>query len=331
MPSHDPDDQLALAWDPRNPTGIVEGDGDLRRVRAWLSSRDPDGDRFARVLRESLDQVLDGPRTGRFRYSELRKTEKTHVGTIVEINVGKEFELPDGEVMDYRIDDVEVDCKYSMFFGGWQLPRESMQHLVLLTWADDTTSKWSAGLWRVDPDKLNQGKNLDSKKTMTAASRTEIDWLWFQHDLDENLLLHLDAATLAAIFSLDGRRNGQKRINQLFRLVQRRIVRREVVLTVARQKDGPRRARMAREPRNLGREGIIVLGHYEWDLDVADRLALPRPKSGEWISVRVHPIEPTSDRPTFQADGRHWAIARDDEPEVQAPAIPRSTSLSPTE
>jgi len=313
------------------PPALQPGDRDsgLRQVRAWLMSRDPSGARFARVLRESLDQILDGPRTGRFRYSELRKTEKTHVGTIVEINIGKEFDLPDGEVMDYRIGGVDVDCKYSMSFGGWQLPRESMHHLVLLTWADDDTGKWSAGLWRVDPDKLNQGKNLDSKKTMTAASRREIEWLWFQHDLDENLLLHLDAPTLAAIFSLDGRRAGQKRINQLFRLVQRRIIRREVVLTVARQKDGPRRARMAREPRHLGGEGIMVLGHYQWDVDVADSLDLPRPNSGEWISVRVHPVEPDSDRPTFHADGRQWAIARDDEPPVQAPIAPRSRSLDP--
>lgn len=155
--------------------------------------------------------------------------------------------------------------------------------------------------------------------------------MWFQHDLDENLLLHLDAATLAAIFSLNGPRDGQKRVNQLFRLVQRRIVRREVVLTVARQKDGPRRARMAREPRNLGREGIVVLGHYEWDLDVADRLALPRPRSGEWISIRVHPGESISERAKFFADGRHWALAGEDEPPVQAPTVPRSKALGPAD
>ena len=63
-------------------------------MRTWLLERDPDDARFARVLRESLDQVLDGPRSGRFRYADLGKTEKTHVGTVVEISVVKEFNLP---------------------------------------------------------------------------------------------------------------------------------------------------------------------------------------------------------------------------------------------
>jgi hypothetical protein len=327
MPSSNPPHQLSLPWD-ITPAHSSHGgnDGELQQVRTWLLERDPDGARFARLLRESLDQVLDGPRTGRFRYADLRKTEKTHVGTVVEINVGKEFDLPDGEAMDYRIAGVEVDCKYSMSWGGWQLPRESMHHLVLLTWADDDASRWSAGLWRVQPDKLNQGKNLDSKKTMTAASRQEITWLWREHVLDENLLLHLDPATVAAILAPA---TGQQRINTLFRLVRQRIVRREVVLTVARQKDGPRRARTARETRHLGKEGIIVLGHYEWDLAVARVLDLPGPRSGEWISTRVHPARPDSARATFTVDHERWAIAEPDEPIVQAPTIPRSRSLDP--
>jgi hypothetical protein len=85
---------------------------------------------------------------------------------------------------------------------------------------------------------------------------------------------------------------------------------------------------MAREPRHLGQEGIIVLGHYEWDLEVAARLGLPRPRSGEWISVRVYPVESGTGRPSFSADDQLWAIAHDDEPAVQAPVIPRSKPLS---
>lgn len=326
MPSHDPDPQLSFVWAPRPP----HRDAELEQVRAWLLRCDPDGARFGRVLRESLDQVLDGPRTGRFRYSELRKTEKTHVGTVVEINIAKEFDLRDGTEMDYLIDGVEVDCKYSMTLGQWSLPRESMHRLVLLTWADDATSKWSVGLWRVDPDKLNRGNNQDRKKTIDRAGRREIDWLWFDKDLDENLLLHLDPDIVAAIFSLDGRRDGQKRINQLFRLVRGRIVRREVVLTVARQKDGPRRARMAREPGQLGREGIVVLGHYEWDVQIAEQLRLPRPGSGEWVSVRVVPIEADDPRLGFEAAGQRWGVARDDEPVHPAPVVPRGSSLEPS-
>ena len=40
-----------------------------------------------RRLREALDEVIDTPRTGRFTLSQLEKTEKTYIGTKVEILV----------------------------------------------------------------------------------------------------------------------------------------------------------------------------------------------------------------------------------------------------
>jgi hypothetical protein len=303
-------------------------DLELDWVRDWLLHRDPDGARFGAVLRESLDQVLDGPRTGRFRYADLHKTEKTHIGTIVEINIAKEFELLDGDVTDYRVDGIQVDCKYSMSKGQWAIPIEAITHLMLLVWADDEASRWSVGLWRVDSRHLNAGENRDSKKTIAKAGRSQIAWLWDEAPLDENLLLHLDPPTLEAIFSHTGKRSGQERVNELFRRVQHRIVRREVVLTVAQQKDAPRRARMAREPRYLGREGIVVLGHYAWDVDVATALDLPVPKSGEWLSTRLCPVPVGSERPSFFAAGQRWAVATVDDSVVPAPVVPRGNMLS---
>jgi len=106
------------------PQSIVDAlpeparDSALEAAFEWFLQQDPDGERFGSVLRESLDQVLDGPRTMRFRYSDLRKTEKTHVGTIVEINLGKEFDLADGDKMDYSVAGHDVDCKYSMLLGA---------------------------------------------------------------------------------------------------------------------------------------------------------------------------------------------------------------------
>ncbi len=192
--------------------------------------------------------------------------------------------------MDYLIAGVDVDCKYSMTLGGWELPVESMGHVVLLTWADDERSQWSVGLWRVDPAHLGKGAgNRDKKRKMLKSGQEQIAWLWHREKLDENLLLHLAPQIVKTIMS---QKSGQQRINALFRTVQGRIIRREVVLTVAQQKDGPRRARMAREHKHLGREGILVLGHYEWDVEIAKALDLPEPQSGEWVSVRVCPAQP---------------------------------------
>jgi len=304
-----------------------EDDLALQEVAELFLHEDPDGDRFATVLRDSLDQVLDGPRTRRFRYSELRKTEKTHVGTIVEINLGKEFDLADGLQMDYRVAGHDVDCKYSMSLGGWELPLESLGHLVLLTWADDDASRWAAGLWRVDPRHLGRGAgNRDRKKKMLVSGRERVRWLWRDAVLPANLLLHLPAQVVERIFQP---RSGQQRINELFRLVQGRVIRRDVVLTVAQQKDGPRRARMAREAKNLGGEGIMVLGHYEWDVAVARALGIPVPRSGEWVSARVAPTD-VGGRGTFHAEGHWWRLAGSDEWVSAAPRVPRSRALGDT-
>ena len=89
----------------------VPQDPELDRVINELLRLDPDGSRIARVLRETLDQLYDGQRTGRYRLDQLHKTEKTHCGTLVEINLHREFDFGDGTVLDYRIADGEVDCK----------------------------------------------------------------------------------------------------------------------------------------------------------------------------------------------------------------------------
>lgn len=327
----DVDAERGATWYPQSIVDALPAPGQdsaLEAVFEWFLRQDPDGERFGAVLRESLDQVLDGPRTMRFRYSDLRKTEKTHVGTIVEINLGKEFDLADGDKMDYSVAGHDVDCKYSMSRGGWELPLESLGHLVLLTWADDDASRWAAGLWRVDPRHLGRGAgNRDKKRKMVKAGQERITWLWRDAPLDENLLLHLPDDQVARILAA---RSGQQRINELFRLVQHRIIRRDVVLTVAQQKDGPRRARMAREAKHLGGEGIIVLGHYEWDVAVANRLGLPVPRNGEWVSARVAPADAEGPH-TFSADGHWWRLAAPDEWVASAPKVPRSKALGDVE
>ena len=45
-----------------------------------------------------------------------------------------------------------------------------------------------------------------------------------ERPLPENLLLHLDARTRNAILPTSGRRGGQRRIDELFRRVQGRLV-----------------------------------------------------------------------------------------------------------
>src|SRR3954447_10554893 len=91
-------------------------------VAAYMDA-DPDGTRTAAIFRSTFDQLYDGQHTGRFRWEQLYKTEKTHFGTLFEINLRRAFDdviddTDESHLLDYRIRDHDVDCKYSQRPGG---------------------------------------------------------------------------------------------------------------------------------------------------------------------------------------------------------------------
>lgn len=303
-------------------------DHELDSVRDVLLAQDPTGVRFAEVLRETYDQLYDGQRTGRYRWEQLRKTEKTHMGTLVEINVHREFDFEDGDRMDYRIADIDVDCKFSQSLGGWEFPPEAYEnaHICLVLWASDHESRWEAGLIRVrDSDELLGRPNRDRKRKLHRAGQRHVTILYDRPGLPENLLLHVDDETRERIFNPPGKKrgkpSGQSKINELFRSVRGRMVNRASVLTVAQQKDAMKRPRDARLPQHLGNEGILVLGHQEQDPIVAEALGLSRPPKGSFISVRVVPAERPYAGPMAEIDGSRWRIASDNDPVVAAPFL----------
>lgn len=270
-------------------------DPELDGVEGELYRLDPTGDRVATVIRDTLDQLYDGANTGRYCFEQLHKTEKTHMGTLVEINLQREFDFADGDATDYRIAGIQIDCKYSMS-AAWTLPPEVVGHLALLVTASDEKSTWRAGIVRVTEDLLNKGRNRDAKGTLSKLGRDRIRWLWPDHGrLAPNLFLQLDAVTRDRILNARakrGSRHGQARVNELFRSVQRRLIRRAEVLTVAQQLDPMKRVRGNGGARqHLAAEGIVILGHMGKEPDTAERLGFPRPRSGEFIAVTAADVE----------------------------------------
>lgn len=305
-----------------------DDDPEINTVESALYRIDPTGDQFGEVLRDTFDQLYDGQHSGRWNYDQLHKTEKTHMGTLVEINLQKRFDFGDGDSTDYRIAGIEVDCKYSMYYGGWELPPEVIDHLCLVVTASDSSNSWFAGLIRVRESYLRAGTNRDAKRQLTAANRSHIRSLWPGHGrLPQNLFLNINADTRERIFNARAKRgsyHGQARTNELFRLVQGRIIRRAEVATVAQQDDPMKRARGNGGARtHLQPEGILVLGHQDNDPKVATALGLPVPKKGEFISARVVPAQEGRDDPVAVIEGRSWALAREDDQVVAAPLIPK--------
>ncbi|MFF9502837.1 NaeI family type II restriction endonuclease [Streptomyces sp. NPDC014656] len=303
---------------------LLNGDPELATVYRRLLKLDPEGLRFAAVLRDTIDQLLNGEVTGRYDWKTLFKTEKTHAGTLVEINLQREFKFDDGIEMDYRIDGIDVDCKYSQQFGGWMIPPEALGHLCLLVWADDYKSKWSAGLLRIGEQWLNPGNNRDKKLTIKAEHRNKILWLWRDGDLPVNALLHMDPADRTAVF---GAGSGQARLNELFRRYQHRRIGRNVVRTVARQKDYMKRVRGNGGSRSsLQNEGIIIMGDYRSHQEIAGQLGLPAPREGEFVSARLARAPEGAPGPQALISGSLWRVAAPDDEVTTAPPLPSHTA-----
>ncbi|MFE0042625.1 NaeI family type II restriction endonuclease [Streptomyces albireticuli] len=326
---------------------------DLAPFVKWFYDQPEARERFRWALRDSLDELLDGQRTGRWAYQHLTKTEKTYLGTAVEVNLTKEFAIENGADLDWSIAGLDIDCKFSKDLGGWEIPMEMYlcadhgersgraDHAAVLTWMNDDTSQWAAGIVRITDERLRwkkergeggdrvRGYNRDNKRKLSDGAKSEMYWLWggLQPDLPTNLLLHLDAEARKKILtaSLPGRlSSGQQRLNQLFREVQDQLIGRKTVLTVGQQDDSPKRARDARI--HLRPHGIVVLGHQGSHPHVARALGLPVPIKGEWISTRLVPVSSDDARPKFSLDGQFWARARgkelmDPDP-VPAPDLP---------
>ncbi|MBV7668942.1 NaeI family type II restriction endonuclease [Streptomyces halstedii] len=315
------------------PTAGVCDDPELMLVHRYLMQCDPDGQRFARVLRDSIDQLLDGENTGRFDWRELHKTEKTHAGTLIELNLLREFGFASGQDMDYLIEGIEVDCKFSQKEFGWMIPPEAMDEICLAVWADDYEERgiWSAGLFRADRQKLTtSGKvtkkgNRDGKYRLTKEHHTMITWLWRRQPLKENLLLHLDPLTRAKILAP---KSGQKRVNELFRHVQRRRIDRNVVRTLAQQYDYMARVRDDKDGTRarpaLREEGIIIVGDSKNHRKVAAELGGPVPQKGEFVSFAVARAENIeAERPSSSLDECLWvAVNKEETPDCPAPKLP---------
>ena len=299
----------------------TDPDPELEAVAAEIRALDPQGLRTAQVLRDTLDQLYDGQRTRRYRWDQLHKTEKTHCGTLVEINLHREFSFEDGRTLDFRIAGAEVDCKYSQTLGGWMIPPEAHGHLCLLIWAEDGGASWSMGIVRISIERLNTGGNRDRKATLNQDGREAIKWLFNNASLPPNVLLQLDPREVDRIMTL---RSGVKRVNELFRVAAGMKVGRAAVATVGEQVDYMKRVRYNGGARSyLQPEGIIILGQYRSHVAVARALGVPVPGPGEFVSARV---TPAAERGVGVAEiaGGLWRLAKPGDPIVTAPVLPET-------
>ena len=275
-------------------------------------------------MRRTLDQLYDGQRTGRYSWAQLHKTERTHFGTLFEINLRREFDdvIDEGVKLDYRISAHDVDCKFSQRMGGWMIPPEAIGHLLFVGYVNDAASEFAVGVVRASQDHLRPGANRDAKVGLNAAGRDAVRWLHRPGELPPNVLLQADPDDIAAIFATG--LSGQARVNELFRRIVRRRIGRNAVATVAQQDDFMKRVRENGGARSILRpEGYVILGgDYALHRWIAAQLGVPVPDPGEMVSIRITEAS-DDDVNTVEVGGTVWRAAEDNEPVSRpAPLIP---------
>lgn len=239
---------------------------------------------FSAMLRTCVDDVILTAKTGRRGYEDLEKTEKTYIGTRVEIELRALWRLSKGK-LDTVILGHDVDIKNTMG-SNWMIPTEAVDHPCILVAADENRAVCYLGLIIARPDYLTIGQNKDAKKTLSAQGFGNILWLLRDHPYPANFWRNLPAEVIARIFA---GQTGNQRMANLFREIRRQPISRDVVHAVAQQQDFMRRIRSdnGKGTRDqLALEGILLLsGHY--DAPTIKALGLPFCNASEFISCEI--------------------------------------------
>lgn len=238
---------------------------------------------FSTMLRQCVDDVIMTPKTGRRSYDELEKTEKTYIGTRVEIELRAMLNLKRGK-LDTVILGHDVDIKNTMV-SNWMIPTEAVGNPCILVAADEVRAVSYLGLTVARPDYLTVGQNKDSKKSISALGFANILWLLNEHPYPPNFWRTVPTAVIERIFA---GKSGNRRVMALFRDVQRVPITRDVIEAVAQQQDFMRRIRADNNKGtrdHLASEGVLLLsGHY--DAPLIKALGLPRCTGSEFVSFR---------------------------------------------
>jgi hypothetical protein len=214
------------------------------------------------LLREAIDVVIDTSRTGRRDYVDLEKTEKTYIGTRVEILIRSYFGLSKGN-LDLLILGQDADVKFTTK-SNWMIPREAVGKPCLLIAADEARARCYFGLFCADEEYLTARANQDKKRQVSAEGFKHILWVFCDHPLQPNFWRTIPQKSVEAIAA---QRTGNDRVVTLFREVEGIPIARDVVEATARQKDFMRRIRAdnGKGTRDrLRREGVVLLsGMYD--------------------------------------------------------------------
>jgi hypothetical protein len=222
-----------------------------RFIRAQCkSARRSPTELFASAIRNAIDEVVDGPRTGRWSLDALSNPEKTYVGIKLEIIVKAALGVPGSTEQDAEIAGHHVNIKWSKSLA-WMIGPENINSICLGLGTTRDGRRFSVGLFRATSARL-RAENRDKKRSLTAKSyKDDVRWIVHNEVMLRNFVESLPASTRNAIFA---EKSAQGRITKLITLVQGIPIPREAFYTVALDKRDPMR-RLRRDKYRTGHLG----------------------------------------------------------------------------
>lgn len=237
--------------------------------------------KFPHLVRQAYDEVIDTPRSGRLILDELEKTEKTYIGTKVEILLRGLLRFPKGK-LDMVIDGVDVDVKNTVR-DNWMIPSEAINHVCILIKSNEKKSVCSFGIFLAKTENLNAGTNKDGKRSVSKFGKENTLWLLKDVKYPESFWEKIDPAIAEEVFV---QRHGTKRLEVLFRRLLETPISRTVIAGIAQQHDYMKRIRKNGGARDkLAKEEIAILGGKA-DYKLIEQLGLPPISNDEFYSYK---------------------------------------------
>jgi hypothetical protein len=268
----------------RSATGRDPG---LEAVEEELLKRSgPPGETFAGLIRQAIDEVLDGPRTGRFDFFDLEKTEKTYVGTKLEILLRVALEFERGPQRDLEVAGEPVDVKWSLR-SAWMIPPESRGELALCVGGLKNLTEFQVGLVRCLPKHVRWPKTgsgqRDRKGGLTPAGRAAMRILVPATSLPPNFVFAMDAGLRKAAMDEP---TIQRRVARLFTALPYTRIPRDALRTVAKTEGDP--LRRSRQDAHAGDpvDGLIVLSNQSGGNTVLKALGRDPLAPGDFMAIK---------------------------------------------
>lgn len=272
-------------------------DSELQAVLGWFSSHSV-GELYTEAIRNSIDYVLDGGKTGRFDLlsPEVHPGERASVGAKLEYEILRIFNLPKTKPLDTLITEAPVDIKATVG-DNWAIPTEAHCQLCICTQIQLKKNRHRSWLVRAHRSWLYRGKgNKDGKRGLAVHAREHwgvplYDWT----ALPVNPLRYLTEAQAKEVLA---ERPGQaKRLLKMFEYLEGHVIPRNVILTVGAGKDDPvRRAREARDDaKRAGR--ILLCGDWVESRDIAAAGGITL-RPGEWLALSTDDVNRQNSVPT---------------------------------